>query len=90
MLKKEEVSKYGLMGLDTMGFGSTIWLMGMEDKYMLMEIFMRVIGLTIKQMVKELISILMGRFMKVSGKMINSTAKVKRNGLMDPHTREIM
>lgn len=47
-------------------------------------------GLMIKLMVGEFIYIKMELNMKGNGKMINKMVKVKKNGLMDQHIKELM
>ena len=75
-------NKNGLMALNMQANGEKIELMGREDLFMLMEMFMMAFGLMTKLMAMEYINMLMGPSMKVNGKMISSTEKVQKLGLM--------
>lgn len=82
--------KYGQMAAYTKATGRETRPMAKADSFMLMEMYTLVAGLMIKQKAMVFILIQMVLSIKETGKKINNMVKVKRPGLMEHLTKEIM
>ena len=81
-LKKVMVYKFGQMDQNMKDSGIMIWHVDMEDLFLLMVMFTKVIGLMIKLMATVNISTQKEQHTKVGGMKINKKDQDERNGLM--------
>lgn len=80
--KKATVFKYGQMDRSMKDSGTMIWLVVMEDSFLLMVMCIKEIGLMIKHTVMVNISMLKEQHTKVAGTKINKKEQDEKNGQM--------
>lgn len=90
MLEMGRVYKCGLMVLGTKDSGQMIKQMAMVNLDMQMAMCMKVIGIMIRLMAKEFILMPTALPMKVTGMKISSMVSVKRAGLTEQFTKDII
>jgi len=90
MREVAEVCKYGKMDQSMKDIGKIIWLMALEDLFILMVMCILENGRMIEQMEKANIYLIMGLSILEIGRMISNLDMVKRNGRMVHFTKEIM
>ena len=86
--KKATVFKYGQMDQSMKDSGTMIWLVVMEDSFLLMVMYIKETGLMIKHTAMVNISMRKEQHTKVAGTKINKKEKDEKNGQMVPFMKE--